>query len=201
MRWTLDTVAREFARVVPEVDKNAYHDRWDPGIGPFEEENQLQMILGALAEENPMPAGIESEVSYPDSGKRCDLRVDTGDRKLPIEAKLLRFRRDNGSIDPNMYASVFSPFPERSSSSLLTDVEKLVESGFDLPCGLLGIYYERESEPYEQLRAERIAEKFQHDVEFWYDVDSTVNAIETFDGLQHPHHQHGAIITWDVSER
>ena len=190
---TLRTFSSDVASVIPIVDAEAEHERWDPGLGPFEEERQLEKLLSALADEEPSPAYVEREVGYPTSGKRCDLRV----RGIPIEAKLLRFRRDNGNIDPNTYKSVFSPFPERSSSSLLTDARKLVDSGFELPCGLLGLYYEKEDEVFDRLRADRIAEKFALDVEYWYDdVSIETVAIEAFDGLRHQHFRKGAVISW-----
>lgn len=195
---TLRDLARDFADVIPEVDATAEHERWDPGLGPFEEERQLEMVLAALSDDGVVPARMQREVGYPNSGRRCDLVIDTDDHEFPIEAKLLRFRLDNGNIDPNMYKSIFSPFPERSSSSLLTDARKLTQSEFDSPCGLLGLYYEKQNEEYEQLRAERIASKFEYDVEFWYDIDIDTVAIEKFDGLQHPHHQKGAVIGWLV---
>jgi hypothetical protein len=195
----LQRVARDFAEVIPQVDSDAQHDRWKAGIGPFEEENQIEMILDALADHSARTGEIQTEIAYPGSQQRCDLLVEDDGVRLPVEAKLLRFRLDNGNIDPNMYKSVFSPFPERSSSSMLTDARKLIESGFDQPTGLLGLYYEKNDEEYEQLRAEKIAEKFQHDVSYWYDIDIETTAIEPFDGLQHPHHQHGAVITWLLS--
>ena len=105
---TLQDLTREFASVIPDVDSTAEHERWDPGIGPFEEERQLEMILAALAADGTVPSHIEREVTYPNSGRRCDLVVDVDDQELPIEAKLLRFRLDNGNIDPNMYKSIFS---------------------------------------------------------------------------------------------
>jgi hypothetical protein len=154
------------------------------------------MILDELGDDGPRPDYVETEKKYPDSLKRCDLVIDRDGFRMPVEAKLLRFRRDNGNIDPNMYKSVFSPFPERSSSSLLSDSQKLVESGFGLPCGLLGLYYEKNGEEYERLTAERIAEKFERDVEFWYDFNIETGAIEKFNGLQHPHFGHGAVIAW-----
>ncbi|MGB9952148.1 transcriptional regulator [Haloarcula marismortui] len=194
----LQRVARDFADAIPQADVEAQHSRWKAGIGPFEEENQIEMILDELPADR---AGeIETEVPYPGNQQRCDLVVKADGVSLPIEAKLLRFRLDNGNIDPNMYKSVFSPFPERSSSSMLTDAKKLVESGFDQPTGLLGLYYEKNDEEYEQLRAEKVAEKFQSDVSYWYDIDIETTAIEPFDGLQHPYHQHGAVITWLLSE-
>ena len=193
---SLRGVTKDFASVIPDVDEKATHERWKPGIGPFEEERQLEMILDTLATNGPIPDHIRREVSYPESGRRCDLVVRDGNIEIPIEAKLLRFRLEIGNIDPNMYKSVFSPFPERSSSSLLTDAQKLTESEFTSSCGLLGIYYEKENEEYEQLRADRIAEKFKIDVEYWFDVDIETVAVEQFEGLRHPHHQKGAVISW-----
>lgn len=195
----LQEMANRFAGVIPAVDATAMHDRWDAGIGPFEEDKQVEMILSELAGEGQWSDHIETEVPYPESGKRCDLVIDGMNHRIPVEVKLLRFRRDNGNIDPNMYKSVFSPFPERSSSSLLTDARKLAESGFELPCGLLGLYYEEDDEEYDQLRAQTVAEKFEIDVEYWYDLDIETVAMEQFEGLRHQHHQHGAVIAWVLS--
>ncbi|SDQ62515.1 hypothetical protein [Natronobacterium texcoconense] len=44
----LERLADEFASVIPEVDSSVKHERWKPGIGLFEEERQLEMILEAL---------------------------------------------------------------------------------------------------------------------------------------------------------
>ena len=163
---TLTQLTQSFANVIPVVDKDAQHDRWKAGIGPFEEEAQLAMILEALSDADRQPRPIEREVQYPESAKRCDLVVDADGGRLTTEVKLLRFRRDNGNIDPNMYKSVFSPFPERSSSSMLTDAKKLVDSEFTQPTGLVGLYYESDEEPYERLTTDMIAEKFTYDVGF-----------------------------------
>lgn len=196
----LEELSRSFADVIPTVDREAEHSRWKPGIGPFGEEQQLEMILETLATDCKRPEHIETEVPYPNTGKRCDLVLKSEAEHLPVEAKLLRFRLDNGNIDPNMYKSVFSPFPERSSSSLLTDTKKLSNSGFNAPYGLLGLYYEKNDEEYDLLTAENIAEKFCIDTRYWYDTDIEVAYIAPFEGLQHQHHQRGAVITWVVHE-
>lgn len=124
------------------------------------------MILETLSDSDRQPWPIEREVPYPESGNRCGLVGDIDRGRLPIEAKLLRFRHDNGNIDPNMYKTVFSPFPERSSCLMLTDAKKMVDSEFTQPTGLVGLYYERDEEPYKQLTADMIAEKFTQDVGF-----------------------------------
>lgn len=196
---TLTQLADEFAAVIPEVDATAEHDRWDPGIGPFEEENQIEMILDAL-DGRPIIGTIETEVSYLDGRRRCDLVLSGDGVQLPVEAKLIRFRYDNGSIDPNSFARIFTPFPERRSSSLLTDTKKLYESEFESNGGVLGLYYEEIDEEYEQMTAEAIAEKFCMDVDHWYDFSVETRNIAYFDGLQHPHHQQGAVIAWEITE-
>ncbi|OLZ42008.1 transcriptional regulator [Natrinema saccharevitans] len=195
----LGQLANSFASVIPDVDTDAEHDRWKPGIGPFEEENQIEMILEAL-EGHPLREAIETEVSYLEGSRRCDLFLDHDGRQLPVEAKLLRFRYDNGNIDPNSFARIFTPFPERSSSSLLTDTKKLYESEFGSNGGVLGLYYEKVDEEYEQMTAEAVAEKFCMDVDHWYEFQVETRNIAYFDELQHPVHQQGAVITWEIVE-
>lgn len=196
---TLTRLAEDFAAVISEVDAQAEHDRWKPGIGPFEEEKQMEMLVEAT-EESPLGQYLLAEQAYPDNGQRCDIVVEQAGTQIPIEAKLLRFRYDNGSIDPASYARIFTPFPERRSSSLLTDAKKLHDSGFEPSGGLLGLYYEKEDEAYDRMDAETIAEKFRKDVGYWYDFTVETTKIARFDGLQHPHHQQGAIITWAIKD-
>lgn len=192
-------LADSFASVIPDVDTGAEHDRWKAGIGPFEEENQIEMILEAL-EGHPLREAIETEVSYLEGSRRCDLFLEHDGLQLPVEAKLLRFRYDNGNIDPNSFVRIFTPFPERSSSSLLTDTKKLYESEFGSNGGVLGLYYEKVDEEYEQMTAEAVAEKFCMDVDHWYNFQVETRNIAYFDGLQHPVHQQGAVITWEIVE-
>ena len=197
----LERVADAFASAIPDVDATAEHDRWNPGIGPFEEENQLEMILEALESRNqPLGDALETEVDYRDGSRRCDLvlELEGGASRLPIEAKLIRFRYDNGNIDPNSFARIFTPFPERSSSSLVTDTKKLHESGFDSNGGVLGLYYVPIDEEYEQMTASTIAEKFCRDVDYWYDFRVETRAIAPFDGLRHPVFQRGAVVAWEI---
>lgn len=186
---TLDRVATALADAIPAVDETAEHDRWKSGIGPFEEEIQIRKILAKSD-----LSGVETEVEYPDSGQRCDLVVESGDARVPIEAKLLRFRYDNGRVNPNAYGRVFSPVPE--GSSLLTDAEKLRDSAFGMDAGLLGLFYKQEDEPLDAIDPERMAEKFVRDINYWYDFAVETQKIARFDGLRHPVHQQGAVITW-----
>jgi len=194
----LQRVAEEFAAAIPAVDARMAHDRWKPGIGPFEEELQLEALREATEQSRSWQ--LDSEVPYSANGQRCDLVIRDGQFTVPIEAKLARFRYDNGSIDPQGYARLFTPFPEEGSSSLLTDAQKLTQSEFDDTGGLLAIFYEQSDEPYDLMSADRIAKKVAEDIEFWFEVNSNVAAVAEFEGLRHPHHERGAVITWTLSQ-
>jgi hypothetical protein len=195
--FLLEQLADDFASVVPAVDAEAEHDRWQAGIGPFEEDRQVEMLQEAV--DGDTSYSIETEAPYLDGGQRVDIFIESEETGIPVEAKLLRFRYDNGNIDPNSFAKVFSPFPERTTSTLLTDAQKLHEAGFDEKGGLLGLYYEPVDESYERMTPEAIAEKFAIDVGYWYDFDVETRAIAHFEGLRHPVHQQGAVITWEIS--
>ena len=193
----LRKLADDFASMVPKVDAEAEHDRWQAGIGPFEEENQIEMLRDAI--EGKTRYAITTEEPYLNGGQRCDLFIEDDGTRIPVEAKLLRFRYDNGNIDPNSFAKVFSPFPERTTSTLLTDARKLSEAGFAEKGGLLGLYYQPVDEAYERMSAEAIAEKFCLDVGYWYDFEVETIRISHFENLRHPVHQQGAIISWEIT--
>lgn len=192
----LEQLTRAFADAVPSVDSEATHGRWQPGIGPFEEENQVEMLQEAVRDR--LDFEVQLEQPYPDESRRVDLFLGGDEEGVPVEAKLLRFRYDNGNIDPNSFPKVFSPFPESTTSTLLTDAKKLRSSGFESNGGLLGLYYEPEDETYERMSAEAVAEKFCVDVDYWYDFEVEVAKVAHFDGLRHPVHQQGTVVSWNI---
>lgn len=161
----LEFLTESFASVIVDVDSKAEHSRWKPGIGPFEEERQIEMLVEAIGNYSG-ELSLKTERTYPSSQRRCDLIIETGIDQVPVEAKLLRFRYDNGSIDPASYARTFTPFPEESSSSLLTDAKRLRDSDFKRNGGLLGLYYEEENEEYDQMNVKKIAEKVRIDTDY-----------------------------------
>ncbi|GGI95094.1 hypothetical protein GCM10008995_01560 [Halobellus salinus] len=194
----LEQLADDLASAVPTVDSKADHTRWQAGIGPFEENKQVEMLRDAV--EGGTSYSIETEAPYLDGGQRVDLFIESEEAAIPVEAKLLRFRYDNGNIDPNSFAKVFSPFPEETTSTLLTDSQKLYEARFEETGGLLGLYYEPVDESYERMSPEAVAEKFALDVDYWYDFEVETRNVAHFDGLRHPVHQQGAVITWEIIE-
>jgi len=87
-------------------------------------------------------------------------------------------------------------------NTLLTDANSLTRA-FDRPAGLLGLFYKRaDDDPVdvtalpERFTATDWAEKIQRDITYWYDIDVSVEAVATFDGVQHPVQSRGAAITW-----
>jgi hypothetical protein len=189
-------LGNDFASVIPDIDSEAEHDRWQAGIGPFEEERQVEMLRRAV--DGDTSYSIETEAPYLDGGQRVDLFIEGEETGIPVEAKLLRFRYDNGNVDPNSFAKVFSPFPERTTSTLLTDAQKLHKAGFQESGGLLGLYYEPVDESYERMSPETVTEKFALDVDYWYDFEVETRNVAHFDELRHPVHQQGAVITWEI---
>lgn len=201
MTDVLVRLANDFAEAVPEVDATAAHERWQPGLGPFEEQNQIRLLLDHLRELDDFYRGVNTSVRYPTSNRQCDIVVDTGGSTVPIEAKLLRFRRDNGKEDPNRYTTVFSPFNSNNPTTLMNDAYRLHTSKFEAKGGLVGIYYERENEPFDRMNPSAIAEKFARDVNYWYDFGAETKRIAEFVGLRHPVFQQGAVITWEIVDR
>lgn len=181
---------------VPEVDEwiRADDDRWDEGIGPCQEERQVETLIDES--EAPITQHVTLEEQYPSTQEKCDIIVDKGGKRLAVEAKLIRYRRDNGDIEPNMERRVFTAFPRRGNS-LVSDAKKLHESGFE-NYATLAIFYADEAEEYNHMTAENIAEKYCSDINIWYGIEATPYVSE-FDGLRHEYHNKGAVISWDIA--
>jgi hypothetical protein len=194
----LSRFARDIAEVIPDIDAET-EGQYGHGIGSESEERQLKLVLDELRTLDETYRTTEREVRYPDRNASCDLLLG-GD--VPVEVKLLRYWRANGDPEPTWYTHVFSPF---NGNTLLTDAERLVESEFDTPAGLLGLFYRRAvDDPVEVSGAPEpftpssLAEKVVRDIEFWHGRDAEVCEVAPFEGLQHSVHQRGAAITWAV---
>jgi hypothetical protein len=191
-------LAEDTAEVIPQIDSETTGQYGD-GIGSEDEEHQIALILEKLRELDDRYWGVKKEVDYPDASASCDLVLPDG---TPVEAKLLRYWRANGDAEEYMYTHVFSPFHE---NTLLTDARRLHESGFDRPKCLLGLFYKRaDNDPVEvsslpeRFTVKDLAEKAVQDIRYWYDFEANVRKIASFEGLQHPVHRQGAVITWVV---
>ncbi len=187
---TLTTLAESFAEHIREADREGDERRdYGPGIGPHEERDQLEALVERVGSEDTPVARLDTELPYPGRNERCDLVVSTAEARIPVEAKLLRFRRANGTDEPEGDAKVVSPI--KPSGLLVTDSEKLRTSGFRSAGGLLGIRYSAGTEGT-PADATRLAEEVRRDGSFWYGFDPETVAVESVDG--------GAIIAWALPE-
>jgi hypothetical protein len=194
----LAEIAETFASVIDTADRGiGERKNYGPGIGPHKEQDQLAALVDAADFDGSSITRLQTEAPYPGGNEQCDLVVSTSDARIPVEAKLLRFRRANGNDEPEGYAKVFSPF--KPSGSLVTDAEKLRSSGFGSAGGLLGIHYSAGTDDT-PADATGLAEKLARDVAFRYGVEPEVVAVESFDGLRHEVHDAGAIITWALPD-
>lgn len=187
----LEQCVEDMAKAIEIKDSEVSHEKFQDGIGPFEEERQLDFLVEELRSMGY--EGIKQEIKYPSSSKKVDLIW----KRHQIEAKLLRLRGDNGRLSQYMFRKIFSPF---KSNSLMGDAEKLLESDLNGQKALLGIYYEREDEPQDKLNFENISEKIKNDLEFWHDITVEEEYTASFEGLQHPVHERGEVAVWKLSQ-
>jgi hypothetical protein len=193
---SLKRLTEDLATAVPEVDSQTT-GQYGGGIGSEDEERQTGLLLQHLREKDERYQEVQQEVAYPSSTERCDLLLPPD---LPVEVKLIRYWRANGDPEPNMYKHVFSPFHD---NTLVTDANRLAQSGFGGTGGLLGLFYTRSEDDPETVAAlpDRytagdIADKVVKDISYWYDMDVNVRRIASFTGLQHRVHKAGAVISW-----
>lgn len=52
-----------FASVVQAVDTEAVHDRWQAGIGPFEEDRQVEMLQEALEGDTNYTVWLQTKIT------------------------------------------------------------------------------------------------------------------------------------------
>lgn len=194
----LTNLAEDISDVIESVDAETT-GQYGNGIGSENEEDQLELLLEELQARFEVYDAAELEAAYPESRKNCDLLLPDG---IPVECKLIRYWRANGDPEHYMPMRVFSPFNE---NALLTDAQKLDESGFTRDSGLLGLFYKRSDSDPEDVRAlperftaEDIAEKITRDIRYWHGIQAEVATVAEFSGLRHTVHKQGAVITWKL---
>lgn len=187
----LEQFVEDMAKAIEAKDSEVSHEKFQDGIGPFEEERQLDFLVEELRSMGY--EGIKQEIKYPSSSKKVDLIW----KSHQIEAKLLRLRGDNCQLSQYMFRKIFSPF---KSNSVMGDAEKLLESDLGGQKALLGIYYEKEDEQLEKLNFESISQKVKDDLDFWHNVTIEEQYTASFEGLQHPVHEKGKVVLWTLSQ-
>ena len=96
---------------------------YQAGIGPHAENAAMALMLDELRDAGALPGlDLRQFIPYPDQPRqKCDLAF--GDPALwVVEAKMARFRGDNGKPDDTSLKDLLSPYP--SDRSALTDAAK-----------------------------------------------------------------------------
>jgi hypothetical protein len=88
----LTSLADDFALAVPAVDAEAEHDRWQAGIGPFDEDKQVEMLREAV--EGDTSYSIETE----DPVSRWRVKCRSGDRKQLYPATIISWLWQSGLV-------------------------------------------------------------------------------------------------------
>lgn len=191
----LEQLAEDLTDSIRKIDQKAEHENWKPGIAPFEEERQIELIVDELDD----GYSIEIGKRYLDTGKEMDLYWKEKD--IGFEVKLLRFWQDNGNLDHNWYGKIFSPF----RNSFVNDANKLYGSEFEGEKALIGIHYDKQPGELEwkeeKMELEKIARKYEKDVKFWHGISLRRKAVERFEGLRHPVFSRGAVLIWKLEKK
>ena len=112
-----------------------------------------------------------------------------GEPGWAIELKMLRLMGDNGKLNDNMLMHILSPYPAHRSA--LTDVPKLIASGFDERKAIIIFGYD-----YDGWMMDPAIEAFRAL------AANQANLVEctpaSFEGLIHPVHQRGRVFGWEL---
>jgi hypothetical protein len=203
----LNGLAESFTNVIHRVDETIGENRsYGAGIGPHDEDDQIDALVTEVQSQNIFDGSIytaksdHSGVKYP-GGRSADLVIETADKTVYCEAKLLRFQKANGNPSSQGFSKVFNPFQDRNPRSFLHDVIKLADSDIRATKAFLGIYYRPVNGAGMEITSKEIAEKFAAEVDKWTDHTINIGTIARFSGLRHDVHQRGAVITWRLADQ
>jgi hypothetical protein len=181
------------AKAVSAIDAvcPAYRTRtgrqYQAGIGPYPENAAMGLVAEHLARAGFGACG--EFIAYPSAPRqKCDLWF--GDPvEWVVEAKMGRFRGDNGKPDDTGIKDLISPFP--ADRSALTDGLKLANSGFPARKALLVYGFDDAERPLE-----RAIDAL--DVLLRRDVTASERQEAVFAHLRHPVFQCGRVVAWEV---
>jgi hypothetical protein len=162
--------------------------RYQPGIGPFAEDDAVRLTLAQMKTKRPDAYRSARKVRYPGARKTCDLAL--GD--LPewaIEIKLARIGRDNGTYEDAAVKKLLSPYEDDRSA--LTDYVKLAQSGFAGRKAVLIYGFEDPRRPLSWL-----IDAFELIASTHVRLGSRTSA--QMKGLTHPIFASGAVFAWEV---
>ncbi len=194
---TLNTLVSDFADGLRVADADgpvattAAGRRYQPGIGPHDEDETVALVLMHMRAAHPERyTGYRLQWNYPsDVAARCDLVVGRVAPEWGIEIKMARMLGDNGKPNDNMVTHLLSPFPAHCSA--VYDCRKLRASHLDMSRAVLIYGYDYNAWPLAPLidAFEALAA---------LDGPLGPRAEASFDGLVHPHHRRGRVVAWEI---
>ena len=192
---TIEKFATDFAQALKLADEKRPQEKtYKPGIGPHEEDHQVELALEVL---NGQGKYIEcGKKIYPNSRQECDLVIDG---KLAVEFKLLRPLGNNGEENGTDWLSKIL-YPFHGHKSAIGDVLKLKRSGFSEKkvIALLTYFPIKNNEVKEKIDTTLTC--FELILNEVYKVQLGERVSEKFNDLIHPLHNTGVLHCWEIKE-
>lgn len=199
MSLEMETVVTDFASAIQSVDQAAdlppainarSGERFKPGIGPYQEQKAVDLIIKQLQSSKPEAYSSANSARYPSGKEVCDLLINQGNVSIwAIEIKLLRMKGDNGKPNDNMITHMLSPY--HFSRSALTDCEKLLKSGFTCRKGILIYAFD-----YPDLPSDPVIDAFE--LLARSKAKMSPRSVAIFAGLIHPEQNRGRVFGWEI---
>jgi hypothetical protein len=189
LKGLVDAVAKAISAI--DAVCPAYRTRtgrqYQAGIGPYPENAAMELVAEHLTGAGFGACG--QFIAYPSAPRqKCDLWF--GDPvEWVVEAKMGRFRGDNGKPDDTGIKDLISPFP--ADRSALTDGLKLANSRFPARKALLVYGFHDVERPLERaLGALELLLR--------QDVITGERCAANFAGLRHPVFESGLVAAWEI---
>ena len=160
--------------------------KYSPGIGPFQEKKLIELVTNEMKNQNQIFNNILLEEKYPNfSRKKLDIFWPNEEVNYYIEAKAMRRLRNNGNPEEFIMVDLLSPY--EGDGSVLGDIKKLKNSGFEGEKVILIYGYDYDEAPMDIIVGcyELIADKYFCKFKETYE--------QSFDGLIHPIHKRGKV--------
>jgi hypothetical protein len=206
MNTNFNKIIQNIAECIEIVDsRKPTFKTYKPGIGPLSEPETLKLILKELKEiDSDFYKNAFREVGYPpklqsdfnkntrtkgNTRQACDLKFEFEDEVIFSEVKMMRYLRNNGDPEDNIFKNIFNPY----KSSALYDGIKLIEGGLRGTLTIIIYGYDNEKYPLEKT-----IHLFETCCKEYYSISERYSA--DFKGLVHPVFQKGTVHGWIVSK-
>ncbi len=196
MELSLNDIVNDFAIAFKAVDATGpVEKKFKKGIGPFEEENAVQIALDYLKQiKNSDYKDALQNKRYPNTGEACDLVIPD---KWAIEFKLARPFGNNGEVSEYWLKKVLDPYQEKKESkrSAIGDCIKLIQSEFRERKAVIIFGYEHTPPRMDLTVVIRCFELISDQI---IGIRLGPRCMADFGPLIHPIHQQGKVFGWEV---